>query len=64
MPQPGVQALVGHGSPAMTQHYTHIALETAQKAVVTLPDVTHAEALATPANASEAEMAEVEKVLE
>lgn len=56
--------LVGHGSPAMTQHYTHIALETAQKAVATLPDVTHAEALPEPPNATEAEMAEVDKVLE
>ena len=56
--------LVGHGSPAMPQHYTHIALETAQKAVATLPDVTHAEALPEPPNATESEMAEVEKVLE
>lgn len=37
-----VQSLVGHGSPAMTQHYTHIAIETAQNAVALLPDVTHA----------------------
>lgn len=36
-----VQSLVGHGSPAMTQHYTHIAIETAQSAVALLPDVTH-----------------------
>jgi len=36
-----VQSLVGHGSPAMTQHYTHIAIETAQNAVALLPDVTH-----------------------
>ncbi len=35
-----VQSLVGHGSPAMTQHYTHIGIETAQKAVALLPDVT------------------------
>lgn len=35
-----VQSLVGHGSPAMTQHYTHVTLETAQSAVATLPDVT------------------------
>ena len=35
-----VQSLVGHGSPAMTQHYTHVALETAQNAVALLPDVT------------------------
>ena len=48
----------------MTQHYTHIALETAQKAVATLPDVTHAEALPERANATEADMAEVETTLE
>jgi integrase len=36
-----VQSLVGHGSPAMTQHYTHIAIETAQSAVALIPDVTH-----------------------
>lgn len=35
-----VQSLVGHGSPAMTQHYTHIGIETAQRAVAMLPDVT------------------------
>ena len=63
VPQSVVQSLVGHGSPAMTQHYTHIALETAQKAVATLPDVTHAEGLPERANATEAEMAEVERVL-
>jgi len=40
VPQSVVQSLVGHGSPAMTQHYTHIGIETAQKAVALLPDVT------------------------
>jgi len=35
-----VQSLVGHGSPAMTAHYTHIGLEAAQNAVAVLPDVT------------------------
>jgi integrase len=35
-----VQSLVGHGSPAMTQHYTHIGLETAQNAIAMLPSVT------------------------
>jgi len=64
VPQSVVQSLVGHGSPAMTQHYTHIALETAQKAVETLPDVTRVAALPERVNASEAEMAGVEKVLE
>jgi len=36
-----VQSLVGHGSPAMTAHYTHIGIKTAQNAVAVLPDVTH-----------------------
>lgn len=40
-----VQSLVGHGSPAMTAHYTHIGIETAQRAVATLPDMTHADTL-------------------
>jgi len=40
-----VQSLVGHGSPAMTQHYTHIGIETAQNAVAMLPDVTRANTL-------------------
>lgn len=35
-----VQALVGHGSPAMTAHYTHIGIETAKRAVASLPDIT------------------------
>jgi integrase len=35
-----VQSLVGHGNPAMTQHYTHIGLETAQNAIALLPSVT------------------------
>ena len=41
MPQSVVQALVGHGSPAMTRHYTHIGLDTAQNAVAVLPDLGH-----------------------
>lgn len=35
-----VQALVGHGSPSMTEHYTHIAIETNRKAIDTLPSIT------------------------
>jgi len=35
-----VQSLVGHGSPAMTAHYTHIGSATAQNAVAMIPDVT------------------------
>lgn len=40
VPQSVVQSLVGHGSPAMTQHYTHIGTEVARRAVALLPDVT------------------------
>lgn len=32
-----VQFIVGHSNPAMTRHYTHIALETAKKAINALP---------------------------
>ncbi len=32
-----VQSIVGHGSPAMTRHYTHISQEAAQKAIDALP---------------------------
>jgi integrase len=32
-----VQSLVGHGSPAMTRHYTHISRESAEKAINALP---------------------------
>jgi intergrase/recombinase len=39
VPQSVVQSLVGHGSPAMTQHYTHIGLQTAQNAIALLPHV-------------------------
>ncbi len=35
-PQSTVQAIVGHGSPAMTQHYTHITNEAAQQAAKVL----------------------------
>jgi integrase len=35
-----VQSLVGHGSPAMTAHYTHIGTETARAAIGALPNVT------------------------
>jgi len=51
VPQSVVQSLVGHGSPAMTRHYTHIALETAQTAVAALPDVSHAVTPGTPPKA-------------
>lgn len=34
-----VQSLVGHGSPAMTQHYTHISAATAKAAIATLPSI-------------------------
>jgi integrase len=40
VPQSVVQAMVGHGSPSMTQHYTHVATDAARRAVAMLPDVT------------------------
>lgn len=40
VPQSVVQALVGHGSPAMTQYYTHIGIATAKSAIDALPSVT------------------------
>ncbi len=40
VPQSVVQSLVGHGSPAMTAHYTHVSTEAARRAVGLLPDVT------------------------
>ncbi|MEI7901668.1 MAG: tyrosine-type recombinase/integrase [bacterium] len=58
-----VQSLVGHGSPAMTQHYTHIGLETAQRAVASLPDVIQAKGLPEAANATEAETEALQRTL-
>ncbi len=54
-----VQSLVGHGSPAMTQHYTHIGIETAQKAIALIPDVTHTNTPAEHADATDAKLAAV-----
>jgi integrase len=34
-----VQSIVGHGSPAMTKHYTHISREATEKAVASLPQI-------------------------
>jgi integrase len=38
-PQHVVQKLVGHGSPAMTEHYTHLDAEQKQEAIAALPDI-------------------------
>jgi integrase len=38
-PQHVVQRLVGHGSPAMTEHYTHLDDQQKQSAVRALPDL-------------------------
>ncbi len=37
VPMAVVQSLVGHGSPAMTRHYTHISPEAAANAIQALP---------------------------
>ncbi|MDF7799334.1 site-specific integrase [Pontiellaceae bacterium B1224] len=36
-PQAVVQAIVGHGNPAMTRHYTHIGEEAAKQAALAMP---------------------------
>jgi integrase len=42
VPQSAIMELVGHGSPAMTEHYTHTTLDQKSKAVAMLPDVAFA----------------------
>ena len=37
VPLAAVQSIVGHSSPAMTRHYTHMGLEAAQGAIAALP---------------------------
>jgi len=60
VPQSVVQSLVGHGSPAMTQHYTHINQETARNAVAMLPEIgTHANVSPEQANATGAKLGTV-----
>jgi integrase len=41
-PQHVIQQLVGHGSPAMTEHYTHLDDQQKQSAVANLPALVHA----------------------
>jgi integrase len=60
VPQSVVQSLVGHGSPAMTSHYTHVGLAAAQSAVATLPDIgTHADTAPQPENAATVTLGDV-----
>lgn len=56
VPQSIVQSLVGHGSPAMTAHYTHIDMKTAQDAVALLPDVTGSHATEAVSSAAGAKL--------
>ena len=44
-----VEAIVGHASPAMTRHYTHIGEAAAGAAVAALPDITGTAKAALPA---------------
>jgi len=44
-----VQAIVGHGSPAMTRHYTHIGADAARKAAKALPSLQNIKATKLPA---------------
>ncbi|MBP5672212.1 MAG: tyrosine-type recombinase/integrase, partial [Victivallales bacterium] len=39
VPLPVVQDIIGHGSPIMTLHYSHISTEAKQKAIAALPDM-------------------------
>ena len=61
VPQSVVQALVGHGSPSMTAHYTHVGTEAAQNAVAMLPDVTNG---TTPPPATDGQEGAILAVLE
>jgi integrase len=56
VPQSVVQSLVGHGSPAMTAHYTHIGTETARAAIGSLPNVGGLKGEAESADAAEREL--------
>jgi hypothetical protein len=40
IPEAFVMSVVGHGSPAMTRHYTHIGEQAARAAIAALPAVT------------------------
>jgi integrase len=39
IPQVAIQEMVGHGSPAMTEHYTHAGHELKAEAIATLPAI-------------------------
>lgn len=56
VPQSVVQSLVGHGSPAMTAHYTHIGEETARAAIGSLPNVGGLEGDPASADAAESDL--------
>lgn len=55
-----VQELVGHGSPAMTAHYSHITMDSAKGAIATLPSIGGA---GTPAQICNATQSEFEAIL-
>lgn len=55
-----VQSLVGHGSPAMTQHYTHISAATAKAAIATLPNISGTD---TPIEQADATGSELEAIM-
>ena len=39
VPSAVVESIVGHSTPAMTRHYTHIGESAAKKAIATLPSI-------------------------
>ena len=47
-PQHVVQKRVGHGSPAMTEHYTHADADQKREAIAVLPELTGTEAERAP----------------
>ena len=67
-----VQSIVGHGSPAMTRHYSHISREATEKAVDSLPRIGGSNNLYLKRvylkklidNLSESELEKVRKLLE
>ncbi|MDD4817162.1 MAG: site-specific integrase [Victivallaceae bacterium] len=64
VPEEVIAAIVGHGSPAMTRHYTHISTEAKQKAIGALPQIGGTAAV-TPADEPErAELATLARSLD
>ena len=59
VPYSVVASIVGHGNPSMTEHYSHIAMESKQKAIENLPSLS----LPAPTGNGEAEDDAIEEPL-